>query len=84
MHGANQTRARDENGKKGHQPTQQSQSKIEAPKDLFVFFDEEAMQQGGAGEPGQERCGFNRIPSPITTPAKHLICPPTAQGNASC
>ena len=40
------------------------------------------MQVGGAGQPRQEACVLDRIPSPDAAPAEHLVAPPAAEDDA--
>src|SRR5260370_8222036 len=41
------------------------------------------MQEGGAGEPWHQRCIFDGIPSPVSSPAKDGVGPMRAQKNSA-
>src|SRR5258708_28655798 len=41
------------------------------------------MQEGGAGEPWHQRCIFDGIPSPVSSPAKDGVGPMRAEKNSA-
>ncbi len=46
-----------------------------------LFLHHHGMQKRRAGDPGQQRSVFDRIPSPISAPTEHCVSPMRAEQN---
>ncbi len=48
-----------------------------------LLLHHDRVQEGGASEPGQQGRVLDRVPSPVSAPAEHVIGPVRAQSNAT-